>query len=627
MGKTRGYGWIHILVYALLGAFIFASMALAASVDIMPVSEIKPGMTGYCLTTLKGFEPERLEIEILGVRSGIMPQSNRIVFRGTCERFKRFGVLAGMSGSPCYIDDKLIGALAYGGYGEKEPIGGITPIEEMLRVLEAPASSHSKRASGGLFAAQAAGLEPYLDERGRFRLPGCSDFVGRLGQSGTGFEISEATAAGNPLLSRFVGAKLSTIPLCLVSSSGHASDLVADLGFVSAGSGSSHAVKVSPDKLTPGCPLGEVMITGDLNWSGMGTLTYIDGDTILAFGHPSFGGGSVSYPMCSGIVHTGFPSYIYNYKISSASQPLGVITQDRYPAIAGKIGMNPDMLPADVWLTDGDSGKTRQLHFEIMRDRLFTPFLLAAVGEYSIYTFQHDGGNLTVDWDILINVQNRAPVTIQDSYSDFQYSYSVFRDYLREPFAVIIDNGFEDVRVENVEVRLKVSQSVDLANIVSIDVDRKRVRQGESIRLNVGVLPFEGKKETLMFEVPIPKSCEPGLAELMVLGADAYQMWERSRARARFMASCYDDVVDMLVEAPSHRQLMVVLARRRRLTMRGREPLPELPASARAVLSSAASSETLDKANFEVLAKLTFDTAFNLSGKEKLKVKIKPRKY
>ena len=556
-----------------------------------------------------------------------MPQSNRIVFRGTCERFKRFGVLAGMSGSPCYIDGRLIGALAYGGFGEKEPIGGITPIEEMLRVLEAPTASQSKRASGGLFAAQAAGLEPYLDERGRFRLPVQTDPVGNLGGRGTEFEVSGAASAMNPLLSRFAGAKLSPIPLCLVSSSGHVSALAAELGFVSAGSGSSHAVEISPDKLRPGCPLGEAMITGDLNWSGMGTLTYIDGDTILAYGHPSFGGGSVSYPMCSGIVHTGVPSYFYNYKISSAPQPLGVITQDRYPAVAGKIGAEPDMLPAEVWLTDEDSGSTRQLHFEVMRDRIFTPFLLAAAAEFSNYAFQHDAGDLTVDWDILMNIEDRAPVTIRDSYSDSRYSFRAFRGYLREPFAAIIDNGFEDVRVENVEMKLKVSQSVDLANVASIDVDRRRVRQGESIRLNVGVLPFEGKKEALTFEVPIPKSCEPGPAELMVLGADAYQMWERSRARARFMASCYDDVVDMLVEAPSHRQLIVVLARRLRLTMRGREPLPELPPSAIAVLSSAASSETQDKANFEVLAKLTFDTAFNLSGKEKLNVKIKPRKY
>lgn len=153
------------------------------------------------------------------------------------------------------------------------------------------------------------------------------------------------------------------------------------------------------------------------------------------------------------------------------------------------------------------------------------------------------------------------------------------------------------------------------------------MRQGEGIRLNVGIQPFEGKRETLTFDVPIPNSCKTGSAELMVFGSDAYQMWERSRARARFTASSYDDVVDMLVEAPDHRQLIVVLVRRRRLTMRGREPLPELPPSARAVLSSAASSETSDKANFEVLAKLTFDTAFNLSGKEKLNVKIKPRKY
>ena len=627
MAVTRDKRQIRNLIGASLLVLLFTSAALAASVEIMPVSEIKSGMTGYCLTTLKGFEPERLEIEILGVLHGIVPQGDRILFTGTDDKFKRFGILAGMSGSPCYIDDKLIGALAYGWFAEKEPIGGITPIEEMLTVLDAPVVSQSRPGSGGLFAAQAAGAEPYLDERGRFRLPLRMEPPGSISQTEAGLEVSQSVAAGNPFLSRLVGTTLTPIPLSYVSSSKRLNDLAGELGFSSVESSASNPVHIDPEQLRPGCPLGEVLITGDLDWSGMGTLTYIDGDTILAFGHPSFGGGSVSYPMCSGIVHAGFPGYLYSFKITSGSQPLGVITQDRYPAIAGKIGAKPDMLPTDVWLTDGDSGKTRKFHFDIMRHRLFTPLLLALVGDYSVYVSQHESGSLTVEWVILINIEGRPPVKIQDSYSDSQYSYRTFVSYMREPFVAIIDNGFEDVRLESVEMRLKVSQSVDLANIASIDVDKRQVRAGESVRLNVSIQPFEGKKETLSFDVPIPRCCEPGQAELMVFGTDAYQMWELLRARARFEARSYADVVDMLIEAPSHRQLLVVVARRGRLIMRGRETLPELPTSADTVLSSSASGETSDMANFDVLAKLTFDTAFNLSGKETLRLQIDPRKY
>ncbi|MBN2209135.1 MAG: hypothetical protein JW759_07550 [Candidatus Coatesbacteria bacterium] len=627
MAVTRDKRQIFNLIGASLLVLLITGTALAASVETMPVSEIKPGMTGYCLTTLKGFEPERLGIEILGVMHGIVPQGDRILFTGTDEKFKRFGILAGMSGSPCYIDDRLIGALAYAWEAEKEPIGGITPIEEMLTVLDAPAVSQSRPGSGGLFAAQAAGAEPYLDERGRFRLPLRMEPPGSRSQTDAGLEVSEAVAAGNPLLSRLIGTTLAPMPLSFVSSSKRLNDFAGELGFSSVESSASSPVHIDPEQLRPGCPLGEAIITGDLDWSGMGTLTYMDGDTILAYGHSSFGGGSVSYPMCSGIVHAGLPSYWDSFKITSASQPLGVITQDRYPAIAGKIGAKPDMLPTDVWLTDADSGKTRKFHFDIIRNRLFTPFLLALVGEYSVYAFQHDSGNLTIDWDILINVEGRPPVSLQDSYSDSRYSYRTFISYLREPFVAVIDNGFEDVRLESVEMRLKVGQLVDMANIASVDVDRKQVRAGESVRLNVSIQPFEGKKETLSFAVPIPRCSAPGQADLMVFGADAYQMWELLRARARFEARSYTDVVDMLIEAPSHRRLLVVVARRGQPVMRGRETLPDLPASAGDVLSSSASSKTLDAANFEILTKLTFDTAFNLSGKEMLRLQIDPRKY
>jgi len=616
-----------VVICVFCWAWFLVTNVFATSVEIMPLSEVKAGMTGYCLTALKGFKPERLEIKILGVLWGVAPRANRILFEGTDKTFKRFGILAGMSGSPCYIDDKLIGALSYGWIGEKEPIGGITPIEEMLRVLKAPVVHSATRGTGGVFAAaEAAGMRPYLDENGRFRLPLKLPPLNGFGQHDVDLVVSESAASGNPLLSRFLGARLRPIPLSFVSRSAGLNGLASKLGIMSVGASSQSPIHISPEQLKPGCPLGEALVTGDMDIAGMGTMTYRDGDVFLAFGHPSFGGGSVSYPMCSGIVHTGFPSYIYNFKISSSSQPLGVITQDRYPAIAGKIGAKADTLPVDLWLTGAQSGRTRKFHFEMIRNKRLTPLLLGLVADYSIYACQHESGEITIDWNILMDVKKHEPVRITDSLSMPQYSYRQFMMSLTEPFAAVIDNGFEDVRLNRIEMKLRVSQSTDTADILSIDVDKKRVRPGESLELSVGVLPRAQKERTLRFKVTIPKSCQPGPAELMVFGADAYQMWEAMRAKAKFRPQNYKDVIDMLVEAPNHRQLLVVLARRRFVAMRGREVLPDLPASARAVLSSAASSETRDRANFEVLQKVVFKSDFNLSGKKKVRVRIKPRK-
>jgi len=607
-----------VFICAFWWAWLLATSVFAASVEIMPLSEIKPGMTGYCLTTLKGFEPERLQIEILGVIWGVAPRANRILFTGTDKTFKRFGILAGMSGSPCYIDDKLIGALSYGWMAEKEPIGGITPIEEMLTVLKAPVVQHGTHGAGGVFAKESAGMKPYLDENGRFRLPIKLRPLKDMGQGESELIVSESAASSNPLLSRLAGVRLRPIPLSFVSSSAGLNNVAGELGLTSVEASSRSPIHIDPEQLKPGCPLGESLVTGDLDLSGMGTLTYRDGDVLLAYGHPSFGGGSVSYPMCSGIIHTGFPSYRYSFKISSSSQPLGVITQDRYPAVAGKIGGRADTLPVDLWLTGAQSGRTREFHFEMIRDKYFTPLLLGLVAHYSIYAFQHESGEMTVDWDILMDVNEHEPVRIRDSLSMPQYSYRQFMGYMGETFAAVIDNGFEDVRLDKVQIKLKVSQSIDVADILSIDVDKKRVRPGESVGLSVCVLPHAQKEKTLR--------CQPGSAELMVFGADAYQMWESVRAKAKFQPKSYNDVVDMLLEAPNHRQLLVVLARRRLVAMRGREVLPDLPISARDVLSSAASSETRDNANFEVLTRLALESDFNLSGKKNLGIQIKPRK-
>ena len=176
-------------------------------------------------------------------------------------------------------------------------------------------------------------------------------------------------------------------------------------------------------------------------------------------------------------------------------------------------------------------------------------------------------------------------------------------------------------------MRLKVRQLVDMANISSLSIDKKRLRPGESLRLDVGILPFEQKETIQSFRLPIPKACDSGGAELLVFGADSYQMWEHMRAKGKFEPKSFGDVADMLSEAPSHRQLIVVLARRSRTRMLGREVLRQLPGSADAILSSGTTVGTQSEARFEVLEKWVFDTDFNLNGQQKLTVNIKPRKY
>ena len=618
----RSTAWACVV--ALMLAVCLAE--LSAGVEIMRVDQIKPGMKGYCLTAFSGQKPEKFSIEILGVMRRFDPQSDVILFIGTDDRIRRYGILGGMSGSPAYIDGKLIGALALAWFAEKEPIGGITPIEEMFRALKASGGSEARRASGGLFRAKALNLEPYLDERGRFQLPIRLHVPLASATAGGQVVVSEKAAAQNPAFSGLLGARLSPIPLCFVSSAPRLADILSEFGVKGVLSAASKPVKADPDSLQPGSPVGVAMVTGDLDWAGIGTVTYRDGKTILAFGHPMFLAGSVRYPMCGAVVHAGLPSYLYGFKIASASEVLGEIVQDRWAAIAGKIGKKPPMLPVSVSVTDQEAQKTRRLHFGIMRDRFFLPFLTGVVGAYSVWVYQAASGEMTVDWDISVEGKRRPVVRVKDSYSDFDFSRRALVRYLAQPLIAIVENGFEEAWIESVSIDCNVKQAVDLANIISIDVDKKSVAPGERLRLCVNISPFEGGIISREYDVKVPRSCQPGTAELMVFGADSYQMWERIRAKARFVARSYDDVIRILTEAPSHRELIVVLARKASVQMVGRETFPKLPASARAVLSSAASGGIKSKATFEVIQKSVFETRYDISGKQKVQIRIKRRK-
>src|SRR5438874_11431122 len=270
-------------VVVLLAAISLTCSAFAAT---MPLSQVRKGMKGYGLTVFEGTKLEKFDVEIIGVLNNIAPGQDMILARVDSPDVRRAGVIAGMSGSPIFIDGKVIGALAYGWQFAKEPVCGITPIEEMLKIANASAPhgmlvAAAPRVSATEFLNAMAGAKPEA----------VFDKI--------------ASSFGAKAMSSVSGAKPIAVPL---SMSSFAPDTVErfgkyfdEMGFVAVPSGttstSSTDAVATKKKFTPGDPIGAVLLNGDFTVAATGTVTHVDGDRVYAFGHPFLDIGEVNFPM------------------------------------------------------------------------------------------------------------------------------------------------------------------------------------------------------------------------------------------------------------------------------------------------------------------------------------------
>ncbi|MDP6126464.1 MAG: SpoIVB peptidase S55 domain-containing protein, partial [Candidatus Latescibacteria bacterium] len=363
--------------YVALAILINIGCALAASVPTMLSQDIKVGDTGYGLTVFEGTRIDTFAVEILAVIRNRTPQQDAIVCRMTGGPLERTGILQGMSGSPVYIDGKLIGAVAWGRSFTTEPLGGITPIESMLRVgrrtLAVPGPrQHVSTPQGnrlGLESMRGDSLPPF-DEP----VPGWS-----MMPEGPGF---------TPLVTPVFASGMDPRSMRRLQ------ELLGAGRFQVIQGGASGAADMADVVIEPGAALGVTLMDGDLNLGGIGTVTWVDGDTVLAFGHPMFLGGRVDFPLSKAMIYFSWPSQIISHKVGAVGPIVGAVRQDRDAAIAGKLGDIPEMLPVKVEIEGPHT--TRSFNYRVIRDPDYGP-RFAAMGLYNaVIAMEKAGGASTV---------------------------------------------------------------------------------------------------------------------------------------------------------------------------------------------------------------------------------------
>ena len=561
--------------FLFLAILTLTPFARSADEQFLSPDELRPGMTGYGKTVFSGSEVETFQVEIVGVQKNFAPKRDMIIARLSGPPLEETGVISGMSGSPVYVDDKLIGAIAYTWYFLKEPIAGITPISDMVAVL---------------------------DERGP---AGSSDSIGGVDTPG-----------------------LSVIrtPIAISGLGRHAMDIIKplfdEIGAIPIQGGGTAEASVNPVELVAGSSIGVSLAMGDLNIFAIGTLTHRDGDRFVGFGHPFASMGSTEVPLVPTVVQAVAPKQDSSFKLGVQSgKPIGAVTQDRPSGIGGFVGRQAKMADVKVSVTAGQPPLVRaaEYEFSVVRDKKWFLSLLNAGAVEAV------SGVLPMDGDWMVQLEADAYFGDEEPlhFENIYYTRGVSALPVVATFsnlAFFQENPFKEVLFDRVEVHVDAVPGNRTAYIDSASVGKPEYAPGEEIDVLVTLVPFEGDPYEEALSFVLPDDAVPGSwVTVNVCDARASQQIEVSRAPGRFRVQDFDHLVELIQQDEQNTDLFIrALTPREGLTLEG-EAFPSLPSSVLPVIGSPG-RPGVERMQSEIIASQR--TPYYLTGNLTLRVKV-----
>jgi len=598
-------------LWAFLFWFLFSLVmpVLSAELDstrFMPVDQVKPGMVGVGKTVFSGTRIEEFGVEILGVLKKARPHGDIILARFSGGPLEKTGLIQGMSGSPVYIDGKLIGAQAFGWSFSTEPIGGITPIGEMLALWQQMESQPGT-------------------ERGALEAP---DYPWEMGESvGGAFPLKDA---GNEYL-QLASAQGSALvplktPVMLTGFDGRVVDQMAPVferyGLVPIQTGSLADEETEDLPLEPGTSLAVQLVRGDVNISAIGTLTYRDGDRIMGFGHPLFSAGAVDFPMTAAHVHSILASQMISFKLASTTKPMGVLRQDRRAGVAGIIGQAPLLIPIHLSIHSQNDDEVESFFFEIIDDKFFSPNLITWTTLNSLLASGTMLEDATMEFEARIGIDGHPDLEVSNIFSGTMPQV-VLATELGEIVGLLLGNEMEEVSLKAFSVDITVEPLMRAARISSARADKRTVRPGEDVQVTVFLTPYRGEERTLSTIIGVPEDAPEGRLALQISDASASMKWEQKRAPLRFKFQNLPQLLEVLGKLEKNDELIVKLVMARGGAVIKGQELPSLPPSALAVLHGSRQEGEGDMTHEMVLVERRVSADYVLSGQISLPLVVK----
>jgi hypothetical protein len=486
--------------------FVFTLFALGLSLPTfltaqtaqptIPVDQIHAGMQGVAYTVFQGVKPEPMDFEVLGVLRNVNgPRGNIILIRLHGPKVEYTGVVAGMSGSPVYIDGKLAGALAFRiGEFSKEPIAGVTPIADMLEINALDKSP----------AEEASSVKPVVTtDAGKTAAPG----------DATSFSGSVQNLANY----------LKPIETPLVFS-GFSEEAVrrfapqfASAGIVPVMGAGSVSEEKQPEPLEVGSAVSAVLVRGDMDIAATCTVTYIDPQRLLACGHPLLQFGSVDLPMNKAQVLATLPSPLNAFKIVNTTERAGVFVQDRHTGILGVLGKQPEMIP--VTLTIHGGGNAKEFHYEVLNNPRLSPVAIMATVFNALHGVNEYGEEITYRLNASINVKGFPEVGLRNMFTpgeNGQPAAMAAALSLGERFGRIYDNPYSAPAVNSVKLDFDLVRERRWARLESARTDVTEARPGDQIIVETVLAPYRGERVVRQIAVKIPTSASKGNLRILV---------------------------------------------------------------------------------------------------------------
>lgn len=583
--------------------------------QFFPLDDLRAGMRGTARTVFKGSEPEDFNVEILGIVPGaIGPGQDMIVGKISGGSADRTSVFAGMSGSPVYIDGKLVGAISYSFPFSKEPICGITPIDQMIKIFEqnqiqTPKAQEPRPLSFSELAANewkpAFPFNSSISNSVLMANPN-SALATVAGQSFQPIAVPVTFSGFSPNTLKFFEKELLQAGLMPVSAVG--------------GSAAITPMKTADDKtLLGGASVSMQLARGDVSLAAAGTVTFRDGEKIYAFGHPFLNLGSSNLPMSESSVVTVIPNLNNSFKLAVPGAMVGTMLQDRNTGVYGKLGQSPKMIPVKLNFESSRNQK-ETLNYEIAKDDFLTPLLLNISIFEAISSKERGIGNTTIELSGNIKFKNQTePVRLARRFAGLQ-ALQFAGASVAIPVSSILQSRFENLEIEKIELNLKTSDGSKTADLERIALDKMQVRAGETFEVQAFVRTDSGRVFVQKIPVKIPSGTPAG--NLMITVGDGNSIQQTSVSQ-QFSPNDIAEMIRTINEIKKNDRLYVQTYRVTNGAVIGAQELPNLPPSVLATLNNERSAGGFKPTLQTVLTEQEIAPAeFIISGKQTLTIEV-----
>ncbi len=582
----------------------------------MGIDEVRPGMVGVGRTVFDGVHVEEFKAHIIGVLENVIgTHRNLILAKLEGGPLANTGVIAGMSGSPVYVDGKLIGAVSYAlGSFSKEPIAGITPIAEMTDSTR----FGEQRPVGSKVKVDYPLTRDALTAAFRKALNWNRPFADRT---------DDALLTGVSAVAGFGGGQLGTLlrpiatPLVMSGFDPDVADLFAgafrEQGLIPTGAGiAGRRAGEAPFEgpLKPGDAVGVMLVGGDLQLGGTGTVTHVDGDRVYAFGHPMYNLGPIEFPMTRAYVYTILPSLFSSMKLSSTGEVIGTVLQDRAAAIAGRLGPGPRMIPVTVSLESARQPK-QTFHFTVVNDQLFGPLMTYASILNTLGSYERQFGAATFSVRGTATVKKHDAITFNNLFSGDQASMNAAA-YIVAPVTYLMGNDYEKVDVDGIDVTFATAEEPKTGILERVWLDDPRPRAGRSVPLKVLFRTYRGEEIVRTLPIEIPANASGSLSILVSDGQRLAQTEQREARTAQ--PRSVDQMIKSLNKARRNNTLYVKLLGSYAGAVVNGELLSSLPPSVLGVLEGDRNGGSFNPLHSATIAEWELPTDHAVAGSRTL---------